>query len=75
MYLNIVCLVVLARVDTPLEGLTVELSVIGTKRPLSKLTSVAVCARLSFKRRGDSLGALPPNVLSLKYALLSFPSV
>jgi hypothetical protein len=70
-----VCLVVLARVETPLEGLVVELSVIGTKRPLSKFTSVAVWARVSANNLGDILGALPPNVLSLKYAIFSFSSV
>ena len=59
-------LLVLASVETPLDGLTVELSVIGTNLPLSRLTSVAVWANVSPKRRGETLGAKPPNVISLK---------
>jgi len=53
-YLKIDCLLVLARVETPLEGSTVELSLTASILPLSKFTSVAVCAASSFKSRGDT---------------------
>ena len=42
---------------------------------LSKFTSVAVCARVSARSLGDTLGALPPKVISLKYAIYSLYSI